>query len=95
MASDVMVYVVDPQTMTVVYRRWIGMGGVRDRVFEVLGRKPDEARVGVNCWGRVSLSELQEIVKASYVDGLTEQELERYAELFPEARFWWSLFHDY
>ena len=61
----------------------------------VLGRAPDFAQTGRECWGRVSIEEATAIIETAYANGASSEELAHWLVQFPPETFWWIVEHDF
>ena len=95
MASDITLFIVDPERCAVVVSAWVGMGGARDRLRQVLQRAPDFSRGGWECWGSISGSEALAIAEQHYASGATPDDVQRWITQYPTTRYWWIFDHDY
>lgn len=95
MASDITLFIVDPELCAVVVSAWVGMGGTRDRLREVVLRAPDFSYVGWECWGSICPSEALSIAEQHYASGATPDDVQRWIAQYPMDRYWWIFDHDY
>ena len=95
MASDVTLLIVDPELGAVVVSAWVGMGGTRDRLREVVLRAPDFSCRGWECWGSICAPEALSIAEQHYANGATPDDVQRWLAQYPMAKYWWIFDHDY
>jgi hypothetical protein len=95
MASDVYLMIFDPRIGAMVRERWLGMGGVRDKAYEVLGNATTSIREGLECWADVAPEDMITIAKVSYQDGASPAEIRQYATDFPSPSYLWILLRDF
>ena len=95
MASDVILYIADPSTGTIVFARWVGMSGTIKRVRSIVARSPDHKWNGNECWGHLTAAEAIQIAESSYDGGIKPEEVLGIAQRFPTDRYWWMIHHDF
>jgi hypothetical protein len=94
-ASDVTLLIVDPELGAVVVSAWVGMGGTRDRLREVVLRAPEFSCRGWECWGSICAPEALSIAEQHYANGATPDDVQRWLAQYPMAKYWWIFDHDY
>jgi hypothetical protein len=94
MASDVWFIVARPEDGAVVCTRWVGGNGTAERAREVLGRPPDETKLGEESWA-LAPGEAAAIAEAHYGGGIDPVAVASLAAEWPEERFWWALYRNY
>lgn len=95
MASDISFLIFDPRSGAMVRRRWLGMGGTRNKAREVLGDATTKIARGHDCWSSVAPADVARIAEARYVGGAEPAEVEALARRYPPPDYWWLIDHDY
>lgn len=94
MGASVDLVVVDPTVGAVVYEGWVGGHGAWESARAVLARPRDQARPGLEAWGRIDAVTASRVCEAHYADGLPPAAVAALAAMFPPDRFWWSIVVD-